>query len=357
MKKNIEKIFLKIEKGERITKKEGIFLLKNGSLTELGYFAQKVRFRFHPKNIVTYIVDRNINYTNICQTKCLFCAFYRDEKDKDSYTLTIDEVFAKIEETVKLGGTGILLQGGHNPNIPFNYYLKLLKAIRKNYPQIHIHAFSPPEIVFFANKFKMPIKKILVKLKEAGLMSLPGGGAEILSQRTRNKISPKKAKTKEWLKVMEIAHKLNIPSTSTMMFGTYEDDEEIVFHLDYIRKLQDKTNGFTAFIPWTYQKGGKTRVQKDKTPYSKYLKILAFSRIYLDNIKNIQASWLTQGTDIASVALHFGANDVGSIMIEENVVREAGCLNITNEEELKNLILNSGFIPKKRTTLYKIIKS
>jgi len=355
--KGIEEIYQKIDKGERLNYEEGVILLKKGSIAEIGYRAQKIRFKLHPQKIVTYIVDRNINYTNICQTKCLFCAFYRNKNDSDAYTLSIEEVLKKIEETVKLKGTGILLQGGHNPKIPFSYYKELLTVIRKRYPEIHIHAFSPPEIVFFSKTFKMPVLKVLKELKEVGLMSLPGGGAEILSERTRKKIAPKKAKVEEWLDVMEKAHKLNILSTATMMFGTYESNEEIVLHLDQIRKLQDRTQGFTAFIPWTYQKGGKARINSEKTSYSRYLKILAFSRIYLDNIKNIQASWLTQGLDIASVALHYGANDVGSIMIEENVVREAGCTNRTNEKELKEMIIDSGFIPQKRTTLYEISKS
>lgn len=357
MKNNIEKIYKKIDRDERINFKEGVTLLKKGSLSEIGYRAQRIRWKLHPKNIVTYIVDRNINYTNVCDTKCLFCAFYRNENDCDAYTLSIEQVLEKIEETEKLGGTGILLQGGHNPKIPFNYYKELLIAIREKHPKIHIHAFSPPEIVFFSKKFKIPVLKVLRELKEAGLMSLPGGGAEILSMKTRKKIAPRKAGVKEWLDVMEKAHKLKIPSTATMMFGTYESDEEIVFHLEQIRKLQDKTQGFTAFIPWTYQKGGKAKIESEKTPYSRYLKVLAFSRIYLDNFKNIQASWLTQGLDIASVALHFGANDVGSVMIEENVVREAGCTNRTNEKELREMIIDSGFIPKKRTTFYKILKS
>lgn len=357
MRDNLEKIFEKIEKGKRITFEDGIMLLKKGSLAEMGFYAQKIRYKLHPKDFVTYIIDRNINYTNVCETKCSFCAFYRDEKDRDAYTLKIEEVLEKIDETINLGGTGILLQGGHNPKIPFNYYVELLKAIRKAFPQIHIHAFSPPEIVFFAKNFKMSVGEVLKELKKAGLMSLPGGGAEILSEKTRKKIAPRKANAQEWIGVMEKAHQLKIKTTATMMFGTIEKDEEIVYHLDLIRNLQDKTKGFTAFIPWTYQQGGKAKVKAEKTPYTKYLKVLAFSRIYLDNIMNIQASWLTQGLDIASVALHFGANDGGSVMIEENVVREAGCLNRTNEEELRKMIVNCGFVPIKRTTLYKIVKT
>lgn len=355
MEKKVENIREKIYKGERIDYEEGLFLLENASLTEIGLLANFVRFRMNKEKVVTYIVDRNINYTNICVAKCEFCAFYRNEDDWDKYTLSIDEILKKVEETVALGGTGILLQGGHNPNIPLEYYTNLLSAIRKNFPQIHIHAFSPPEMVFFSKIFKMDITKILTLFKECGLMSIPGGGAEILSNKTRKNIAKRKATKEEWLDVMEKAHSLNIKTTATMMFGAGEKLSEIVEHLEAIRKLQDKTNGFTAFIPWTYQMGGRAKLVVKKASYTFYLKVLALSRIFLDNIKNIQASWLTQGLDIAQVALHFGANDVGSTMIEENVVREAGCCNRTNEEELKKIIVDSGFIPRKRRTLYEIV--
>lgn len=356
MERNLNRVYSKIALSERIDKNGGVTLLKFAPLTNLAMMAQGIRFKIHPEKEVTYIVDRNINYTNLCVTKCRFCAFYRIKKDKDSYVLTNEDVLKKIKEAVELKGTGILLQGGHNPGIPFKYYIDLLKAIRENYPRIHIHAFSPPEIDFFAKNFKMTVSEVLGKLKKAGLQSLPGGGAEILTEKTRKRIAPKKATTEEWLKVMETAHSLGIPGTATMMFGTGEDDEEIVEHLDLIRSLQDKTRRFTAFIPWTYQMGGVARLKVEKASYTKYLKVLALSRIYLDNFKNIQASWLTQGLDIGQIALHCGANDLGSVMIEENVVSSAGCGNRTNEEELRQTIKNSGFTPVKRSTLYQIIE-
>jgi cyclic dehypoxanthinyl futalosine synthase len=338
--------------GERIDNNAALCLLENAALTELGYLAQNRRFFYHPGNIVTYIVDRNINYTNVCETACAFCAFSRGEKDDGAYTLSIAELLEKIKETAGLGGTGILLQGGHNPRIPFEYYIDLLSAIKTNFPRIHIHAFSPPEIVFFSKSFNMTVTEVLTKLKASGLQSLPGGGAEILTEKSRKRIAPNKATASEWLEVMEESHSLNIPTTATMMFGAGEGDDEIVEHLDSIRTLQDKTNGFTAFIPWTYQPGGRAKLKVAKTSYTKYLKVLALSRIYLDNVKNIQASWLTQGLDIGQIALHFGANDLGSVMIEENVVRSAGCTNRTNEKELRELISDAGFVPKKRRTLY-----
>jgi cyclic dehypoxanthinyl futalosine synthase len=345
-------IIKSILSGERIDNDAALYLLENAALTELGYLAQNRRFFHHPRNIVTYIIDRNINYTNVCETLCAFCAFSCNENEESAYTLSIPEILEKIKETVELGGTGILLQGGHNPHIPLEYYLQLLSAIKTTFPNIHIHAFSPPEVVFFAKSFKMTTAAVLNKFKDAGLKSIPGGGAEILTEKSRKRIAPKKATTSEWLKVMEEAHSLNIPTTATMMFGAGEGDEEIIEHLDSIRALQDKTNGFTAFIPWTYQPGGRAKLQVEKTSYTKYLKVLALLRIYLDNVKNIQASWLTQGLDIGQIALHFGANDLGSVMIEENVVRAAGCKNRTNEKELREIISEAGFVPKKRRTLY-----
>jgi cyclic dehypoxanthinyl futalosine synthase len=353
----LEDIYRSILSGSRLDKESALMLLQESALPGIGFLAQNRRFFHHPEKAVTYIVDRNINYTNICSTGCYFCAFFRTREDGDSYALSTDEVLMKIEETVKLGGTGILLQGGHNLSLPFDFYLDLLKAIRAKFPQIHIHAFSPPEVVFFAKTFAMSVPDVLKKLKDSGLQSLPGGGAEILSEKTRQRIAPNKATAEEWLDVMEKAHSLGIPTTATMMFGAGEDDEEIIEHLDVIRSLQERTGGFTAFIPWTYQRGGRARLDVERASYTKYLKVLALSRIYLDNFKNIQASWLTQGLDIGQLALHFGANDLGSVMIEENVVSSAGCINKTNEEELRQTIMDAGFTPKKRRTLYEEVIS
>ncbi|HNQ77257.1 MAG TPA: cyclic dehypoxanthinyl futalosine synthase [Acidobacteriota bacterium] len=349
---DLQQVFSDIAKGKRIDKAAALSLLLNASPVELGFLAQERRFFHHPEPAVTYIIDRNINYTNICETLCAFCAFSRAESEEGAYSLSIEDLLQKVKETVELGGTGILLQGGHNPKLPFSYYLDMLSAIKRDFPDIHIHAFSPPEIVFFSNSFGMSVPEVLSKLREAGLQSLPGGGAEILTEKSRKRIAPKKATTEEWLGVMEEAHRLGIPSTATMMFGAGEGDDEIVEHLDRVRSLQDRTGGFTAFIPWTYQPGGRAKLKVEKASYTKYLKVLALSRIYLDNIKNIQASWLTQGLDIGQVALHFGANDLGSVMIEENVVRAAGCSHRTNEAELREVIATAGFAPKKRRTLY-----
>ncbi len=349
---DLQQVFTEIAKGKRIGKNEALSLLLNASPVELGCLAQERRFFHHPEPVVTYIIDRNINYTNVCETICAFCAFSCREDEPDAYTLSIPELLQKVRETVELGGTGILLQGGHNPKLPFSYYIEMLSAIKKEFPQVHIHAFSPPEIVFFAKSFGMSVPETLSKLREAGFQSLPGGGAEILTEKSRKRIAPKKATTEEWLGVMGEAHKLGIPSTATMMFGAGEGDNEIVEHLDGIRSLQDRTGGFTAFIPWTYQPGERAKLKVEKASYTKYLKVLALSRIYLDNIKNIQASWLTQGLDIGEVALHFGANDIGSVMIEENVVRSAGCSHQTNETELRDVISSAGFTPQKRRTLY-----
>lgn len=350
----IKKIIKKIENRERISEKEGLFLLKEVDPLLTGYYADRVRYYFHPHKIVTYLVDRNINYTNICETKCRFCAFYRERNEEGAYVLSIEQILKKVKETIDLNGTGILLQGGHNRDIPYSYYIDMLKAIRNNFPQVHIHAFSPPEIMFFSKSYKKSVEDVLVELKDAGLMSLPGGGAEILSDRVRRSISPNKITKREWLYVMKVAHQLGIKSSATMMFGTLEKDEDIVGHLENIRRLQDETNGFFSFIPWTYQKGGKAKIESERVPYIRYLKVLALSRIYLDNIKNIQVSWLTQGLDVASIGLYFGANDIGSVLIEENVVKEAGCTNKTNEKELREVIKSSGFIPQKRNTTFEI---
>ncbi|HQO20396.1 MAG TPA: cyclic dehypoxanthinyl futalosine synthase [Acidobacteriota bacterium] len=348
----MDDIFKKIASGGRIDGESALKLLTEASPVELGCLAQERRFFHHPEPAVTYIIDRNINYTNICETLCAFCAFSCAEGEEGAYSLSIEDLLQKVKETVEFGGTGILLQGGHNPRLPFGYYTEMLSAIKRDFPDIHIHAFSPPEIVFFSKSFGMSVPETLSKLKESGLQSLPGGGAEILTEKSRKRIAPKKATTNEWLGVMEEAHRLGIPSTATMMFGAGEGDDEIIEHLDRVRSLQDRTGDFTAFIPWTYQPGGRAKLKVERASYTKYLKVLALSRIYLDNIKNIQASWLTQGLDIGQVALHFGANDLGSVMIEENVVRAAGCSHRTNEAELREVIASAGFTPVKRRTLY-----
>lgn len=354
----------------RLTREEGLRLFKNADLLELGQRADDMKKRLHPENIVTFIVDRNINYTNICINRCRFCAFWKDEGDPEAYLLSKNELFRKIEETITLGGTQILIQGGLHPNLDLNYYIKLLKEIKSRF-DINIHGFSPPEICYIADRSHLTIRETLTLLKDAGLDSIPGGGAEILSDRVREVISPKKIKSDMWLKVMEEAHELGMRTTATMMFGSIEKAEDIIEHLDAVRSLQDKTSGFTAFIPWSFQPGN-TELSRQLgenplriTPHAsrihpatavEYLRVLALSRLYLDNIENIQASWVTQGLKLAQVALRFGANDFGSTMIEENVVASTGLSYRVSKEDIIKAIKDTGFRPAQRDTHYKIIR-
>ncbi|MBI4843541.1 MAG: dehypoxanthine futalosine cyclase [Nitrospirae bacterium] len=359
----------------RITKSEGLELLKNADLLGLGQMADNMRKKMHSEGIVSFIIDRNIDYTNVCINKCRFCAFYRNEDDPEAYILSRRKLFNKIKETIALGGTQILIQGGLHPKLDIDYYVVLLKSIKERF-QIHIHGFSPPEVCYMADKAGISIKKTLQILNEAGLDSIPGGGAEILSDRIREQISPKKIGKDRWLEVMEQAHGIGMKTTATMMFGSVEEPEDIIEHLDAIRKLQDKTNGFTAFIPWSFQPGNtelgvkslELRVMK-KERLSEllnselhtatgvdYLRVLALSRIYLDNVPNIQASWVTQGLKMAQVALRFGANDFGSTMIEENVVAAAGVKYRVSTEDIVTAIKASGFKSVQRDMYYNVIK-
>src|SRR4030065_903174 len=340
-----------MQNNNRITKAEGLRLFKKADILELGRMSDEIRNRLHPECIVTFIVDRNINYTNVCINRCLFCAFWRDENDPEAYILRKDELFSKTEETIRLGGTQILIQGGLNPKLDLDYYTNLLKELKSRF-DINVHGFSPPEICYIADRSDLTIRETLKILKDAGLDSIPGGGAEILSDRVKEVISPRKIKSGRWLKEMEEAHKLGMKTTATMMFGSIEEAEDIIEHLNAVRNLQDKTGGFTAFIPWSFQPGNtalakslerraknskqrakslERRVKRDDLAHKihpatavEYLRILAFSRIYLDNIMNIQASWVTQGLKLAQVALRFGANDFGSTMLEENVIASTG---------------------------------
>lgn len=323
---------------------------------DLAAEADSVRREKHPNNIVTYIVDRNINYTNVCWVGCSFCAFYRTQKQSDAYTLSIEQVLQKIQETVELGGTGVLMQGGLHPEIGMEYTTDLFRAIRRDFPQVHLHALSPAEIWHLVDKSGLTLEETLKELKDAGLMSIPGGGAEILTDETRSRIAPAKNSTQAWIDVMEIWHGLGMKSTATMMFGIDETYEERIRHLLQVRALQARTGGFTAFIGWTFQPA-HTRYLKKHPDFKKvssldYLKTMAISRILLDNIDNIQASWVTQPMKTASMALHSGSNDMGSIMIEENVVKEAGAEYHTTESELRSIIERSGFRAAKRSTLY-----
>lgn len=350
--KNLEE---KILEGERLNKSEALELFKL-PLWKLGELAQKVRFRLNPKRIVTYIVDRNINYTNICISGCKFCAYYKPPGSPEGYVLSFEELEKKIKETIDLGGYQILLQGGLHPELPLEFYENMLSFIKNNFPQIHVHAFSPPEIVHLSKISGLSIKEVLERLIRAGLNSIPGGGAEILVDRVRKLISPHKCSAEEWLKVMETAHDLGLKTTATMMFGHLETKEEIVEHLFKIRDLQDKTKGFTAFIPWTFQPKNTALNYISKAKAVTYLRVLAISRIVLDNIKNIQVSWVTQGPEVAQLALEFGGNDFGSTMIEENVVSAAGVSYRLSEKEIRSYISLAGYLPKKRKMDYTLLE-
>ncbi|OAT85492.1 cyclic dehypoxanthinyl futalosine synthase [Desulfotomaculum copahuensis] len=340
--------------GERLSLEEGVKLLAGADLLHLGRAAGLICRRLHPEGRVTFIIDRNINYTNVCQCGCRFCAFYRRPGDPDAYVLEQEELFRKIEETVAAGGTELLIQGGLHPGLGLDYCLDMLRSIKERF-NLHIHSFSPPEIVHFTRLSGLTVRAVLTRLRDAGLDSLPGGGAEILVNRVRRLISPHKITWQEWMEVMRQAHQLGMKTTATMMFGHLETQAERVLHMVRVRELQDETGGFTAFIPWSFQPkntalGGRTAGALD------YLRTLAVSRLMLDNVPNIQASWVTQGAKVAQITLSFGANDFGSTMLEENVVRAAGVTYRVPLAEIIRCIKNAGFIPAQRTTGYEIIR-
>src|SRR5438270_1400203 len=346
--------------GERISDEEAVRLLTSRDLVAVGRAANELRNRKADPARITFIVDRNLNYTNICYTDCDFCAFYRRPGDtREGYLLPKPVIFKKIEETLALGGTGLLMQGGHHPDLGIDYYEDLFRSIKARYP-IHLHALSPPEVQHIARRSKLTIPQTLSRLRDAGLDSLPGGGGEILVDRVRNIISPKKTKSSEWLNVMRYAHRLGMSTTATMMYGHVETIPERVEHMRRIRELQDEMHGFRAFISWTFQDDGNrlgALVPRETmpTPFD-YLLTQAVSRIYLDNVDHIQSSWVTQGMKIGQVALGFGADDMGSIMIEENVVSAAGTTHRTSREELIHLIKAVGKTPVQRDTLYRDVK-
>ena len=353
-----KKVSLDLKK--RLSKENALDLIKNASLLDLAKMASAKKDEFHKEKLTTFIVDRNINYTNVCWVDCKFCAFFRHKKDNDSYVLKFDEIDEKIEELLAIGGTQILFQGGVHPNLKIDYYEELVNHIHTKYPQITIHGFSSIEIDFIAKVSKISILEVLKRLQAKGLSSIPGAGAEILSDRVRDIIAPKKMDTQEWLEVHRLAHSIGMKTTATMMFGTVETDEEIIEHWDLIRKLQDETGGFRAFIMWSFQ-GENTKLMEEHPlikPQSsnRYLRLLAVSRLYLDNFKNLQSSWVTQGSYIGQMALKFGANDLGSTMMEENVVKAAGAANRMNQDEMIRLIKDIGEIPAKRDTAYNILE-
>ncbi|WP_419766757.1 dehypoxanthine futalosine cyclase [Arcobacter sp.] len=344
----------------RITKKEALALIQNISLVELGEMASKIKEQLHPDRITSFVVDRNINYTNVCWVDCKFCAFYRHGKDGDSYVLTYEEIDKKIEELLEIGGTQILMQGGVHPKLKIDYYEDLVEHIHTKFPQITLHSFSAIEIVYIAKVSKITILEVLKRLQAKGLSSIPGAGAEILSDRVRDIIAPKKIDASKWLEVHRLAHSIGMKTTATMMFGTVETDEEIIEHWDLIRQLQDETGGFRAFIMWSFQSSNTKLLEDipDLKPQSsnRYLRLLAVSRIFLDNFPNIQSSWVTQGSYIGQMALKFGANDLGSTMMEENVVAAAGASNCMNQDEMIELIRDIGENPAKRNTAYEILE-
>ncbi|MFA5461811.1 MAG: dehypoxanthine futalosine cyclase [Sulfurimonas sp.] len=344
----------------RLSKKEALELIKYADLKELGRMASARKKELHPEGITTFVVDRNINYTNICWVDCKFCAFYRHEKDEDAYVLTFDEIDTKIDELLEIGGTQILFQGGVHPKLKIEWYEDLVEHIHKKYPTITIHGFSSIELDFIAKISRITIQEVLQRLKVKGLASIPGAGAEILSDKVRDIIAPKKIDSEVWVDVHRHAHKLDIMSTATMMYGTVESDEDIIEHFDMIRRLQDETGGFRAFIMWSFQ-GQNTELLKlipdmEKPSSNRYLRLLAVARLYLDNVPNIQSSWVTQGPYIGQMALRFGANDLGSTMMEENVVSSAGAAYKMAKEEMIHLIKDMGEIPAKRNTAYEILE-
>jgi len=344
----------------RINKKEALELLKNEPLIELGKRATKIKNKLHPEKITTFVVDRNINYTNVCVSGCKFCAFKKELGEDGGYVLDFDTISKKIDELVAIGGTQILFQGGVHPKLKIEYYEELVEFIHVKYPSVTIHGFSASEIDYVAKISKLSVKETLQRLMDKGLASIPGAGGEILVDRVRKIISPKKIDSNGWLNIHRSAHEIGMKTTATMMFGSVETDEELVEHFDVLRTLQDETGGFSAFIMWSFQpdftplKAEYPDIKKASS--NRYLRLLALSRIYLDNFKNIQSSWVTQGSSVGQTALFFGANDMGGAMMEENVVAATGVQNSSSEDELVRLIRSCGHIPAKRDTAYNILK-
>jgi cyclic dehypoxanthinyl futalosine synthase len=351
----IDEIAGKIRAGNRISADESLTLYRDAPTPLLGRLADAVRARKHPERIVSYIIDRNVNYTNVCVARCTFCAFYRDVGSPEGYVLGFDELFRKIEETIAVGGVQLLLQGGHNPDLPLTWYEDLFRAVKQRFPSFKLHALSPPEVIHLSRLSRLPVPVVIERLIRAGLDSVPGGGAEILVDRVRRLLHcDGKASADEWLDVMRHAHRAGLRTTATMMYGTVETDEERIEHLLRLRALQDETAGFTAFIAWSYQPE-HTELAGVEATGVEYLRTLATARIVLDNFENLQASWVTQGGKVGQLSLAYGANDMGSVMIEENVVRAAGATYCMDEVEIVRNIENAGFVPKRRNMHYEIL--
>ncbi|MFL6230102.1 MAG: cyclic dehypoxanthinyl futalosine synthase [Pyrinomonadaceae bacterium] len=356
MTSDIQPILDRALAGERLSADDCTALLESHDIARIGVAADEIRRRRHPSGVVTYIIDRNINYTNVCNVVCTFCAFYRRPGKPDTYVRTVEEICQKIDETIALGGTGVLMQGGLHPDFGIEWYEDLLRTLHAKYPNFQLHSFSPPEIHNIHLISKLSYEEVLSRLKAAGMSSLPGGGAEILDDEVRRRVSTK-CTTDEWLAVMRAAHRVGLRSTATLMFGIGDRVEHRVRHLQRVRELQDETGGFTAFIPWTFQRENTAlgrRITEEPTGVD-YLKMLAVSRLFLDNVEHFQSSWLTQGLRLGQVALRFGADDMGSIMIEENVVSAAGAHNEADEKMLRFLIREAGFQPQQRDILYNYI--
>ena len=363
--RTLEEVFAKALAAERISPEEGLHLLSKANLLQLGAVAQQVRYRFNPDPIVTFVVDTNLNYTNVCDAYCTFCAFYRTEKDADAYTYTVDEMLKQIGEATERGVTTVLMQGGLNPKLPMEYYEELVRQTRQRFPQVLPHFFSAPEINKMSQVAELSLFQVLRRLKEAGQETLPGGGSEILSERVKHRISRlwPKGRSDDWLEVHREAHKLGYRTTATMMYGHVEQNEDIVEHLEHTRALQDESlgqgfAGFTAFIPWSFKRENTplgNKVKEEAGP-NRYLRIIALTRLYLDNFQHIQASWFSEGKKTGQVALHFGADDFGGTLFDENVMQEAGHYNRTTTEEMVTMIRESDFRPAQRTTKYEILR-
>jgi len=351
----IDTIAKKVLDGGRVDAGEALHLYRHAPTHLLGHLADAIRVRKHPEGIVTYIIDRNVNYTNICVARCNFCAFYRPVGSSDGYVLGFDEIFQKIDETIAVGGNQLLLQGGHNPDLPIQWYEDLFRAVKARYPEFKLHALSPPEVLHIARLNRVAVPTVIERLVAAGLDSIPGGGAEILVDRVRTLLNCySKATSDEWIDVMREAHNAGLRTTATMMYGTVETDEERIEHMMRLRDLQDETAGFTAFITWSYQPEHTEHGGFEATGID-YLRTLALSRILLDNFDNVQASWVTQGGKVGQLSLAYGANDMGSVMIEENVVRAAGASYCMDELEIVVNIEDAGFTPKRRNMHYEIL--
>jgi cyclic dehypoxanthinyl futalosine synthase len=350
----------KVRSGGRLNRDDGLELLRSADLLELGALAQEARFRHNPERVVTFVVDTNINYSNVCDAYCTFCAFYRPAGDAEAYTFTPEEMAEKIGRSAAEGVTTVLLQGGLHPELPLEYYEELVRLTCQRYPQVLPHFFSAPEILKMSEVSGLSVREVLARLQAAGQRSLPGGGSEILSDGVKRKISRlyPKNRTEDWVTVHREAHRLGYRTTATMMYGHLEEDEDVVEHLEVVRALQDETGGFTAFIPWGYKREHTAlakRVKEESGP-NRYLRIIALSRLYLDNLQHIQASWFSEGKKTGQVALHFGADDFGGTLFEENVMLAAGFYNRTTVEEVMTLIRESGFQPAQRTTLYEVLQ-